>query len=235
MHSNLKTYKFILTLSIVCAFILSLTNSTLKEKQQYNIEVDRKKNVLKCSGIDIENFNTQEIVDTYNNSIKEKVITLDGLISEISLNDLIINENNSTGQLNYSYNDDKYLPIFEYWNDNIFTYYILPISGKGLWSTLYGYISLSNDFMLVKGITFFKHGETPGLGGEIENLDFQKQFIDKKIFDDQNNLVSINIMKPGLASGMYEVDGLSGATITCNGLSRFLKNDLNRYINFFNL
>ena len=57
----------------------------------------------------------------------------------------------------------------------------------------------------------------------------------KRIFDEENNLVSINVVKPGKASGNHEVDGISGATMTCNGLTKFLKNDLNRYINFFKL
>ena len=237
MHSNFQAYKFILTLSVVCAFVLSLTNSTLKTKQKYNVEVDRQKNVLKCAGLDVENLVTEEIVTFYKKLIKEKVITFDGDYVNISVNDLVIKENKTSGQLQYFNNDKEYLPIFEYSKNNSISKYIIPISGLGLWSTLYGYISLSNDFSTIMGITFYKHGETPGLGGEVDNPRFQKQFINKKIFNIDNELVSIKVVK-GIASGkdlIHKVDGISGATMTCNGLTRFLKNDLNRYINFFKI
>ena len=98
---------------------------------------------------------------------------------------------------------------------------------------MYGFVSLSSDVIQIKGITFFKHGETPGLGGEVDNPSFQKRFINKRIFDINNDLVSVEVVKPGKAKGDYQVDGLSGATITSNGLSNFLKNDLMRYLNYF--
>jgi len=235
MHSNFKTYRFVLTLAVVCAFLLSVTNSMLKEKQLYNIEVDRQKNVLKCAGLNINSFSNDEIVKNYNTSIREKVISLDGSEVNMSISDLHVVENKSTGQLNYFNNDKEFLPLYEYVNNGIIENYIVPISGKGLWSTLYGFIALSNDFINVKGITFFQHGETPGLGGEVDNPIFQKQFIDQKIIDDDGNFVSINIVKPGMAKGYHEVDGLSGATITCKGLTTFLKNDLSRYKIFFKI
>ena len=235
MHSSFNTYKFILSLSVVCAFLLSLTNSMLKDKQLYNIEVDRQKNVLKCAGFSVESLSNNEIVDYYKSSIKEKVISLDGSSTDFTIGELNVVENKSTGQLNYFKDNNEYLPIYEYSKNGVLENYIIPISGKGLWSTLYGFISLSNDFVYVKGITFFKHGETPGLGGEVDNPNFQKQFVNKKIFNENNEFVSVSVVKPGIAKGDYEVDGLSGATITCNGLTIFLKNDLNRYRDFFRI
>ena len=235
MKSDFKTYQFILTLSVVCAFLLSLSNSILKEKQELNIEVDRQKNVLKCAGLDISSLSNDEVIKSYMISINEKVITVDGLETDINVSDLIVIENKSTGQLNYFYNNSEYLPLYEYTENGNVLNYIIPISGKGLWSTLYGFVSLSNDFIQIRGITFFKHGETPGLGGEVDNPKFQKQFINKRIFDKQNHLVSVDVVKPGKAKGDYQVDGLSGATITSNGLSNFLKNDLMRYIKFFKI
>ena len=233
MKSNFKTYQFILSLSVLCAFLLSLTNSVLKEKQEINIEVDRQKNVLKCAGLDISNFSTDDVISNYKISIKEKVISIKGIGTDINVSDLVVVENKSTGQLNYFYDKNEYLPIYEYIKDGIILNYIIPISGKGLWSTLYGFVSLSSDVIQIKGITFFKHGETPGLGGEVDNPSFQKRFINKRIFDINNNLVSVEVVKPGKAKGDYQVDGLSGATITSNGLSNFLKNDLIRYLNYF--
>jgi Na+-transporting NADH:ubiquinone oxidoreductase subunit C len=116
--------------------------------------------------------------------------------------------------------------------------YCIPISGYGLWSTLYGYLALKKDLDHVQGITFYKHGETPGLGGEVENLAWQKQWVDKEIRGEDGNLVSVTVKK-GMVDPQvpYErdhmVDGLSGATITSNGVTRFVENDLETYEPYF--
>tara|TARA_B100000941_G_C28506174_1_gene557464 strand:+ start:1814 stop:2575 length:762 start_codon:yes stop_codon:yes gene_type:complete len=243
LHSDLQTFKFVLIISIFSALLLSLTSTTLKNRQEVNIEVDRKKNVLKCAGIDVSTLNSDAVIKKYQSFITEKVITTEGDLTEIPYENLSIDENKSTGQITY-YNNDKimsedtiqkeYLPLFEYKINGKVNAYILPISGKGLWSTLYGYFAISDDLNTVKGITFYKHGETPGLGGEIEKKWFQDQFINKKIFDESKNLVSIKVAK-GIANTQninHEVDGMSGATITGNGLTSFLKSDLTRYLPF---
>ncbi|MAV58357.1 MAG: hypothetical protein CMG07_00195, partial [Candidatus Marinimicrobia bacterium] len=93
MNENLKTYQFVLTLAVVCALLLSITNSNLKDKQLYNIEVDRKKNVLKCAGFDVASISSQDIVEYYNSSIVEKVLSLNGDVFDINVNDLNVLEN----------------------------------------------------------------------------------------------------------------------------------------------
>ena len=106
----------------------------------------------------------------------------------------------------------------------------MPISGKGLWSSLFGYFALDADnYSTVKGITFYAHAETPGLGAEISKKWFQDNFVNKEIYE-KNNLKSISVAK-GKAdeNSKYEVDGISGATITSNGVTTLLSRDLRRY------
>ena len=141
-------------------------------------------------------------------------------------------QNKTTGQLNYFINNNEYLPAYKSSNPETF---IIPISGKGLWSTLYGYLALEKDLNTVKGLTFYKHGETPGLGGEVEKKWFQNNFVGKTIFDQTGQLVSVKVVK-GKANDVlsgealnHGVDGISGATITSRGVSDFLKRDLLRY------
>ena len=113
--------------------------------------------------------------------------------------------------------------------------FILPISGKGLWSSLYGYFAIDNkNYSTVKGITFYQHGETPGLGAEIAKDWFKSSFIGKEIYSD-NNIKSILVLKAGQADpdNLYEVNGISGATITGRGVEVLLKRDLLRYENYF--
>lgn len=94
---------------------------------------------------------------------------------------------------------------------------VLPIYGKGLWSTLFGFLALEADGKTVKGITFYKHGETPGLGGEVDNPKWKAQWPGKIALNDDGTPV-LNVTKPGYAKSESEVDGLSGATITSNGV-----------------
>ena len=100
---------------------------------------------------------------------------------------------------------------------------------------MFGYFAIDADnFSTVKGITFYTHGETPGLGAEISKEWFQSNFIGKEIYSGEE-LLSIKVTKPGLAdkNNLYEVDGISGATITSRGVTELLKRDLKRYESYF--
>jgi Na+-transporting NADH:ubiquinone oxidoreductase subunit C len=114
------------------------------------------------------------------------------------------------------------------------TTFVLPISGKGLWSTIYGYLALDEDGNTVRGVTFYKHGETPGLGGEVENPAWCAQWQGKTILGDGGKLVGIEVKKGKVdpakpAEKAHKVDGLSGATITSNGVTKFVKADLEAF------
>lgn len=104
---------------------------------------------------------------------------------------------------------------------------VLPVSGYGLWSTMYGYLVLGSDLNTLVGITFTDHGETPGLGGEIDNPKWQAQWPGKKIYDEQGVVVA-QLKKGGIdrqdaVDQAHRVDGLAGATITSDGVSRMLQ------------
>ncbi|MDP6717263.1 MAG: NADH:ubiquinone reductase (Na(+)-transporting) subunit C, partial [Pirellulaceae bacterium] len=131
-------------------------------------------------------------------------------------------------------------PIYRCTIENEVTYCV-PIIGRGLWSKLYGYLSLESDLNTVKGITFYKHGETPGLGAEIEKSWFQDNFLGKKINDQTGTFISIEVVK-GKATDAYAgneeklshaVDGISGATITSRGVTKMLHEDLTKYVPYF--
>jgi len=102
---------------------------------------------------------------------------------------------------------------------------ILPIHGKGLWSTMYAFLALEGDANTVKGYTFYDHGETPGLGGEVDNTLWKQQWVGKKIFDKDWNLAveilkgKVNRQKP---EAIHQADGLSGATLTTVGVNNLM-------------
>ena len=226
-------YVFILTITIVCSLLLSLASEGLKERKNKNVEIDKKKNILSAIGIDSDNFSILDIDEYFVDNIDTLIISLDGdIIDNLSITDLNEIENKQNGEVKYYYNNKEFLPLYNERKENVI---IIPISGKGLWSSLFGYFAIdANNFSTVKGITFYAHGETPGLGAEISKEWFQSNYIGKEIYSGEE-LLSINVTKAGLAdkSNLYEVDGISGATITSRGVTELLKRDLKRYEPYF--
>jgi len=105
---------------------------------------------------------------------------------------------------------------------------ILPISGPGLWSTMRGYLALAPDGNTVKGIRFFEHAETPGLGDQIDKADWRNLWVGKKLYDDDDTprieVVRGFALRDATNTNLqYQIDGLSGATLTGNGVSRLVQ------------
>ena len=225
-------YIFILTITIVSSFFLSLASEGFKEMKKKNVEIDKKKNILSAIGVAIDNFTVDDVDEYFKSNIDSLIIDIDGLIVDnISIEDLNEVENKSTGEVRYFYENKEFLPLYVETKENVI---IMPISGKGLWSSLFGYFALDADnYSTVKGITFYAHAETPGLGAEISKKWFQDNFVNKEIYE-KNNLKSIAVAK-GKAdeNSKYEVDGISGATITSNGVTTLLSRDLKRYEPYF--
>ncbi len=225
MHSNKYTLGFMTVVTVLLGSFLSVAASSLKEMQELNVENDSKKNILSCLGYK-ENtqdpWSPDEIQSMFNKNIT--AIVLDGNGEETQIDPKTIDAET----------DENNFPIYISKVDDEIKGYAIPISGKGLWSTLYGFFAIEPDGITAKGITFYAHKETPGLGGEVDKAWFQNNFVGKKFINDQGELVGIKVVK-GKAdpSSKYEVDGISGATITSKGLESFLVDDLKKYDSFF--
>ena len=118
-----------------------------------------------------------------------------------------------------------YAPVYIVTKDGVPQQYILPVRGKGLWSTLYGYLSVEPDGNTVSGLRFYEHAETPGLGDQIEKEPWLAQWPGKKLYDEQGN-PQIEVVRGSAQPGpseMYHVDGLSGATLTANGVTYLIR------------
>ena len=113
--------------------------------------------------------------------------------------------------------------VFHIVKDGEFDGVILPIEGKGLWSTLRGYIALDADLNTISGLTYYEHGETPGLGGEVDNPRWKAHWAGREVYEDGQ--VALRVIKgqaPPPAEAPYKVDGLSGATLTSRGVDRMV-------------
>lgn len=218
MSSNAKTFIFAIVMCLVCGFVLTGAVTMLRERQQENIRLDKQRNILKSLFLlePGKKYSRQEIVALYTNTVRDQFLL-------------------PSGELSDTPDPEKPLPLYVVFHpDGRVARYAIPVSGYGLWSWIYGFFALEGDGNTVLGITFYQHGETPGLGGEVEKEWFQSQFKGKKIVDEQGHFVGIQIVKGKAKEVMpdrlaHAVDGISGATITSVGVSHFLKTDLLRY------
>ena len=223
MRNNSYTLIFTSCVTIVLGIIIATTADNLRERQKTNEELDIKKNILYALGYkqNIDNPWTNKIVESlYNNSINEIYLDHKGTVYQ-KQEDIEKNP----------------LKIYQRMDNGLITGYAIPIEGKGLWGTMYGYFAIEPDAVTVKGITFYRHKETPGLGGEVDKEWFKNNFIGKRLVDNDGKLVSIEVIKGFVSDkdpeAYRKVDGISGATITGKGVTTFLKKDLNKYEPYF--
>ncbi len=228
MQSNAYTLIFTSITTIILGFLLSFVSTSLKDTHQINEDIDIMKNILyslEFSEKD-EPWTGEEVKRLFDSSIIQKVVSIDGGVIDNLLPSEIPSDKMETQ-----------FPLYIKVVHNSIDGYAIPISGKGLWSTLYGYLALENDVSTVKGIRFYKHKETPGLGGEVDKDWFTNNYVGKKIIDKNGGLVSIQSIKGQVDSlspdAYHQVDGISGATMTTKGLNEFLMNDLIKYDSFF--
>lgn len=219
MSDTFRSVLFALATAVLCSLLLTAASSGLKPFQQENIEVDRKKNILKSIGLVEEGraYGFDAIKSMYAENITSVQVDDQGRI---------VDAGHAGG---------AGLPIYLYTRGGAIEAYVLPIDSRGLWGRIYGYLALESDGATVSGFTVYQHSETPGLGGEIEKSWFQDNFKGKRIVDHAGNFVSIGIAKPGATAAMSEagkanhVDGISGATLTGRFLSAGLKEILVEY------
>jgi Na+-transporting NADH:ubiquinone oxidoreductase subunit C len=229
VSENLRVLRFAVIICLACSLMVSAAAIGLRDRQEANLQLDIQKNILKSVDLYDAAHTREEVGRTFQENLVGLVLTPAGEVLE--------------GRTPSDVDPDSepdLLPLYEVRQDGQVAAYTFPIVGKGLWSTLYGYFALESDLDTVKGITFYQHGETPGLGGEIEKEWFQQNFIGKKILTDDGGIMSVSVVK-GTAADRYPepgdlqhyVDGISGATITSKGVSEMVARTLRAYEPYF--
>ncbi|WKZ70122.1 MAG: Na(+)-translocating NADH-quinone reductase subunit C [Melioribacteraceae bacterium] len=240
--STKKTIQVALGICLVCSILVSSAAVSLSSRQAENKQVDKIKNILAAGGIDYENKNPQEI---YNNKIKAVTIELESgeVINPEEKSELLTPKNfdikkvSNISDLSVSIPSSEdiagikrkptHMIIYEVLTeDKNIDKFIFPVHGKGLWSTMYGFISLDKELKNVEGITFYEHGETPGLGGEVDNPNWKASWKGKKAFNEDGEFI-IEVLKgkvdPTNPKANHQIDGLSGSTLTTRGLDNLMK------------
>ncbi len=230
-------------LCVVCSLGVSAAAVALRDRQETNANLDQQKNILDATGLAIGEYGIQarnldsDQIDALNKWISSKLVVLEtgDYDQEIKIENYDL--------LEHSQGDDKSDLIVEPefnpgeqrrpkvmkvsfvkrpGHDTI-QQVVLPIYGKGLWGSLYGYLAIKSDLETIQGITFYQHKETPGLGGEVDNPDWKAQWEGRKLYDESGKPASLVFKGPAPTTNAYAVDGLSGATITSRGVTNLIR------------
>jgi Na+-transporting NADH:ubiquinone oxidoreductase subunit C len=236
-HSNAYIIGFAAAVCLVCSIVVSSAAVALRPRQIENKELDRQKQVLLVAGLlePGEAADAARVSELFEASIDPRAVDLatgdyDDSVDPASFDQRKATKDpalsrpavtNNAGIQRVPNNAVVYHKIV----DGELEMLILPIEGKGLWSTLYGFIALAPDTTTIEGITFYEHGETPGLGGEVDNPSWKALWPGRMAFDEGGD-VAIEVIKGyagSPADDPYRVDGLSGATITARGVSHLVR------------
>ena len=237
-QSNSYIIIFSLVLTIVIGGLLSVTSEVLKPAQKKQIELDTKKKILGAV-MDISSIKKpEEILALYDERMSSKVIDINGgVVTKDKKGNPLLAENIDIKKNHKIPADERFFPVFMLTsekNKSQVEAYVLPMFGSGLWDWISGYLALESDLNTIKGVAFDHKTETPGLGARISSDEIQNRYKSKKIFDKQGELVAVSMVKgeKGLPHDDHHVDGMSGATMTGNGVNDMLLGYLKFYSAF---
>jgi Na+-transporting NADH:ubiquinone oxidoreductase subunit C len=212
---------------LVVASSLAFTASSLKDKQNENVRKEKMQNILSTIGISTDRDKAEGL---YNQYIKQELALIKDGSNDETVNAFKIEMATETKKPLEQQRFPLYIAEVEEAK-----YYIVPLRGAGLWDAIWGYIALEGDMTTIKGAVFDHKGETAGLGAEITQDWFQNRFVGEKVFDTEGNLVGINVSKTNndpkdLDKDDHEVDAISGATITGDGVTDMILERLTHYL-----
>lgn len=238
--STAKTIFVAVTLCLFCSMVVSVAAVSLRPVQEANQLVDKRRNILQVAGLyedgmDINAvFNDAfepRIVEIATGDFVEAVpvdnadpITAAAYDDRAAVDDMTLSiplDNDPAGLGRQA----KYQTVYLLKDGaGAIDKVILPISGYGLWSTLYGFIALEEDADTIYGLQFYEHAETPGLGAEVDNPRWKAMWNGKELFDDDGDL-SITVAKgsPTGEAARYHIDALAGATLTSRGVDNLVR------------
>lgn len=226
--SNSYTFGFAAAMVLVVASVLAFTASSLKDLQSENVRKEKMQNILSTIGIETNREGAEKLFNTY--IVEQLALRNDGTVDDTvdAFSDIKLALEIKKDA------DAQRFPLYVAAVEEI-QYYIIPLRGAGLWNAIWGYIALNEDKNSIKGVVFDHQGETAGLGAEITQQWFMDRFVDEKIFDMSGDLVGISVSKTNndpndTDKDDHEVDAISGATITGDGVSDMIIERLQHYL-----
>ena len=228
-----KTLIVAISLCLVCSALISFSAVELRDLQEANKTLDKQSKILSAAGL----IEDGKDISSLFNSIEIKIVNLKTGLFDASINIEDFDESSFSRNPNTSIEltsdaniallkrRDNFQAIYLHYENVSLKAIILPVRGYGLWGTMKCYLALESDLQTVIGLEFFDHKETPGLGGEIVNPRWKAIWKGKKVYSDSGEVL-ISVIKGSVdksnEKAKFQVDGLSGATITSNGVTNLL-------------
>jgi len=227
---------------IIVALLLSLLAVGLRPIHDRNEAIFNKKIILSAieselgENVKAEKMADDEVLNVFDNRVEQRVIDYSGSIvsrEEVEARGYKggLAENIDMKKEKKRSPENRIFPLYIYNTENGDRIYIITVRGNGLWDEIWGNIALKDDLTTVIGVSFDHAGETPGLGAEIkDNAAWKKQFRGKTIFDKSGKYTSVYVRKGGAIDDTYQVDAISGATVTTDGVSKMLYDGIKYYL-----
>lgn len=232
-----KTFFVAFTLCVVCSVLVSSAAVKMKPRQQLNKELDIKKNLLLSAGLLANSGASQQEIDAAYKKIEPVVIDLNsGTVTSTPPESFNMKNASRNPKSNYTIPPSldkarirvraKQALVYLVRENGAISQLVLPVYGKGLYSTMYGFLALASDTSTVTGFAFYDQGETPGLGGEVNSTAWKAQWPGKSVLDPAGWQPVIQVIKggvqPGSKEAAHQVDAVSGATMTSRGVENLL-------------
>lgn len=210
-------------LSFVCSILVATTAVVLKPVQQRNEDEFRQRIILEVAGL----MQPDVSIETLFEAIETRMVEIDSgeYVADLNAADTALSVPiPAESDIANIRQRAVYSPVYLVREGGQLQQIILPVHGSGLWSTMYGYLSVGTDGNTVNGLRFYSHAETPGLGDQVDKPEWRAQWIGKQLYDD-NGIARIEVVR-GVSqdrNSRYEIDGLSGATLTGRGVSQLVR------------
>ena len=237
-ESTARTLTVALLVCLVCSVFVAGAAVALKPTQVDNRLLDKQRSILAIAGLGEPSMSSAQVKDMFKGTISAKLVDLQsGKFSDakdpVTFDPLKASKDPKLSAVLKGSDDiagikrqERFTTVYVVEKDGQVETLILPVRGYGLWSTLYGFIAVKGDLNTVVGMGFYQHGETPGLGGEVDNPKWKGQWPGKTLFGDDGKL-AVEIVKGGIDAqspkAVHQVDGLAGATLTSKGVDNLLK------------
>ncbi len=237
-ESTVRTLTVALLVCLVCSVFVAGAAIALKPSQVENRLLDKQRSILAIAGLGEAGMSAANVKSMFSSTISAKLVDLEtGKFSEafdpVTFDPLKASKDPKTSSVLKGSDDiagikrqERYSTVYMIEKEGQVDTLILPVRGYGLWSTLHGFIAVKGDLNTVVGMGFYQHGETPGLGGEVDNPKWTGQWPGKTLFNADGDL-AVQVVKGGVdpqsPNASHQVDGLAGATLTANGVNNLLK------------
>ena len=236
--SPLKAFLVILVTAMVCSSLVSATVVMLRPIQLNNQMLDRSRNIIKLTGM-VEKGVTpgdEEMLELFRD-MDMRIVDIDQAVFNEELDPLSFDQRRAASNpdlgvdvpadqdLSNLGRRSRFATVYIVLKDGELERLILPVHGSGMWSMIYGYIALESDLNTIAAVTFYEQNETPGIGDQIMRPEWQAQWQGRRIYDEVGDLrFAINQAKvePGTSTWLYEVDALTGATVTADAVTSMI-------------